>query len=205
MSQKILKLRLKMADLKLLFTKILLLCFSHQLKTHYDRWIMKINNMTELLNSHIQSLHNIETQIVAALPQMINEADSQELKDTLSKHLEVTKDQLSRIEEICRQRNILIDGKIDEGIKNILLEGQNLISQIDNPALKDSAIMGGTEKVEHYEIAAYQSAKTLADKLDMDDVSDKLGETLKEEKLAANKMSMLASGGLVGKIGQILD
>lgn len=166
---------------------------------------MKIKSLTELLEANIKSLYDIENQILATLPELIKQADSEPLKKALADHLVVTKEQIQRINDISKQNNVQLDGKADEGIRNILKEGQMIVSQIDDPKVRDSAIMAGTEKVEYYEIAAYQTAKTLADKLKMTDVSNMFADTLKEEKRAAQSINMMANDGLLGKLSQALD
>jgi len=166
---------------------------------------MKIDNLEELFKVQLQTLYDIEVQLINALPLLIDSAKSDGLKNALNQHLEVTKKQRQRLEEIGRDRDMDLEGKSDQGMMHILLEGQRLVNQIEDPEIRDSAIMGGTEKVEHYEMAAYQSAKTTAHKLDDKEVADKLDETLKEEKQAADSISLMAQGGLMGKINQALS
>ena len=166
--------------------------------------IMTINNLEELFDTNLQKLYDIESQLVEAIPNMANNAQSDELRNALSRHLEVTREQLGRIEDIAKKRNLQLSRSSDEAMMQMIKQDEELIKQISNPEVKDSAIMDGVEKVEHYEMAAYQSAKALAEKLEAKDIADTLDKTLNEEKQAADRIHMMSNGGLMGQFRDIL-
>jgi ferritin-like metal-binding protein YciE len=165
---------------------------------------MAVNSLEELFNLNLQKLYDVENQLIEAIPIMADNSQSGELKDALTRHLQTTKNQMKRLEEIAQQRGLTLTRVSDEGMMSMLKQDQEMMKQIPNGELKDAVIMGGTEKVEHYETAAYQSAKILAQKIGAKDIAEKLDQTLKEEKQAADKINMLGNGGLMGKIGDIL-
>jgi ferritin-like metal-binding protein YciE len=160
---------------------------------------MAIASLQDLINVHLQMLHNMEIQIVAALPLLIENASMSELKEGLSQHLKETQDQVTRIEKIGTNIQLPLNGVTEMPMMYILKAGQELIQQITDPEIKDMAIIGGSEKVEHYEMAAYQGVITLSKKADLNDFGDILEDSLKEEKAAATKLSALTMGTL-GKV-----
>jgi len=166
---------------------------------------MKIKSVDELLNIQLQMLYSVEDQLVKAIPVLAELATDEKLKKSLEEHLEVTEKQRARLEEIGKDKDIILGGVQDQALMYILKSGQTLVQQITDLQVKDDAIMAGTDKVEHYEIAAYQAAISVAKKADRDDIVDILQETLGEEKKAATMVEAMASGGLVDKIKQAIS
>ncbi|HBA83709.1 MAG TPA: ferritin-like domain-containing protein [Verrucomicrobia bacterium] len=157
---------------------------------------MSLNTIDELLVEEIKDMYSAETQLLQALPEMAAAASSQELKDGFVEHLRETQEQVQRLEQVFNILGIQGDGKICEGMAGIIREGKQLISEPGDPAVKDAALIGAAQKVEHYEIASYGSICALADQIDDDDVKDLLGQNLESEKDTDDKLTRLAQGGL---------
>lgn len=156
----------------------------------------------------LKVLFDAENQIVDALPKMIKAASHQELKDAFSQHLEETKNQVQRLKKIFKTLNENPTGLRCEAMKGILAEGEEALSKDNTPAVKDATLIIAGQKVEHYEIASYGSARTLAshlsnsgisDRIDFDEISDLLQQTLDEEGEADEKLTEIAEGGFFTK------
>jgi ferritin-like metal-binding protein YciE len=126
---------------------------------------------------------------------MIAEASDEKLQEALQSHLEETKEQLNRLEQLSTEFDFKIEGHNCKGIKGIIAEGEESLKEITDPATKDAAIIASAQRVEHYEIAAYGTARALADQMDHDDASDILSTTLDEESAADEKLTGIAEGG----------
>lgn len=159
---------------------------------------MHITTPEEFLQINLQYLFSIESQLIDALPEFIAIAQSKDLKHSLQDHLEETKNQAKRLEEIGEEMDIPVAGKTDIGLMNILKEETNLLNEVAEPSLKDTAIIAGSEKVEHYEMASYEGAMALARQLGQDDIADTLQQTFDEEKKSADTLKAYAKGNTLG-------
>lgn len=159
--------------------------------------------MHDLFGQEIQHLYSIEKQLIDMLPSLAKKVENEELKQSLQSHLSETKNQAKRLEQIAKDEHIALDATEDMAMESILQEGNTVIDEVTDPGLRDMAIIGGSEKVEHYEMAAYESAMTLAKKLDKDDVADLLKETYDEEKKSADLLKGMAEGGLSGTVQKV--
>lgn len=157
---------------------------------------MKISNLHELFLHELQDLYSAETQIIEALPKMIRETSDEKLRLALQKHLDVTKDQLERLETINENMNFKKESHVCEGMKGIIAEAEKGLKNITDPATKDAAIIASAQRVEHYEIAGYGTAAQFADEMSHEQEARLLKETLGEEKQADDELSTLATGGL---------
>ncbi len=153
---------------------------------------MKIENLTDLFHHELKDLWSAEDQIAKALPKMIDAATDKELQKALSDHLKQTRQQKKRIEAICEAQGWGPRGHRCAGMEGLIKEGEDLIKD-DLPAeVMDAAIIGAAQRVEHYEIAAYGTARTHAEKLGLRDAADQLQVTLDEEGEADRLMTRLA-------------
>jgi ferritin-like metal-binding protein YciE len=143
---------------------------------------MKQANFEELFIDQIQDLYDAEKQIVAALPNMQAAASSSELAGAFEEHLEQTKQQVQRLERIFEMMGEQPKAKTCEAMQGLLKEGQQLIEEYSQSAVLDAALIGAAQKVEHYEISGYGTARTTAAMLGQGDAADLLEETLEEEK-----------------------
>ena len=153
---------------------------------------MAANSLQELYVEQLQDLYDAEQQIIKALPKMIEAAQSGELRDALTEHLEVTRKQADRVEKICQELGEDAKGEKCKGMEGVLKEGSDLVKDVDNEDVRDAAIIAAAQRVEHYEMAGYGTARTYATLLGFDDAASALEETLEEEKEADEKLSSLA-------------
>ena len=156
---------------------------------------MQLQTMQDLFEHEISDLFSAETQLVAALPQMAQAATNEELRQAFEHHLEETHEHVRRLEDI-RGRIGSTTSDECEGMKGLIEEGREIIEAGGDPDVKDAALISAAQRVEHYEIAAYGTARTLADELDLDDAQDLLDQTLDEESNADKLLTKIATGGM---------
>jgi len=141
----------------------------------------KIEGLEQLLVEEIQDLFDAEKQLVRALPKMAKSASDQELEKAFRQHLEVTRGQVQRLEQVFESMDMRAKSKPCHGMKGLVEEGEELMQEDHEESVLDSGLIGAARKVEHYEIAGYESARMLAQQLGMRDVAQLLQETLREE------------------------
>ena len=150
------------------------------------------NPLQELLVDELKDLYSAENQILKALPKMAKAAGSPELKRAFERHLEETKRQVERLDQIGDQLDVRMTGKRCKGMAGLIEEGNELIQEdMDQDAL-DAGLIGAAQKVEHYEIAGYGTARTHAEMLGYTKVARLLQQTLNEEGATDKKLSQLA-------------
>jgi ferritin-like metal-binding protein YciE len=157
---------------------------------------MKFNSLHEVLTDYIRDLFNAESQLVKALPKMAKAASTPELRGAFEEHLGQTRGHVRRLEQVCEDLGIKPKGKTCHAMKGLIEEGQEVISSTGDPAAKDAALIGAAQKVEHYEIAGYGTARTFARALGEEAAADLLQKTLDEEKATDEKLTALAESGL---------
>jgi ferritin-like metal-binding protein YciE len=150
------------------------------------------NPLEELLVDELKDLYSAENQIIKALPKMAKAASSPELKRAFERHLEETKKQVERLETIGEALEVRLTGKKCVGMEGLIEEGKELISEdLEEDAL-DAGLIGAAQKVEHYEIAAYGTARTHANMLGYGKAAKLLQQTLDEEGMTDKKLTQLA-------------
>src|SRR5579872_4177974 len=153
---------------------------------------MQQETLRELFVEQIRDLYDAEKQLVKTLPKLAKAAESEELAEALKSHLEETQNQVSRLEEIFQEVGVPARGKTCKGMKGLLEEGGEAVQEEDEGALRDLAIIAGGQRVEHYEISAYGTARTLAEKIGMNRAAQLLQQTEDEEREADNKLTEVA-------------
>ena len=156
---------------------------------------MQLQTLHDLFEHEISDLYSAETQLVAALPKLAQAASNDELRNAFEHHLQETRDQVRRLEEIRGQIGSRTMEEC-EGMRGLIEEGQEVVSASGDPVVKDAALISAAQRVEHYEIAAYGTARTLADELDLGDAKDLLDQTLDEESNADKLLTKIATGGM---------
>jgi ferritin-like metal-binding protein YciE len=154
---------------------------------------MKIDTLDTLLIEEVKDIYDFEKKLTRAIPKMAKGATSEELSSALMEHLEVTKGQVERLEEVFRLLGTAPKAKPCAGMKGIIEEGDETLAQDGEETLLDLAIIGGARRVEHYEMAAYSTAVSLAEQSGKQEVADLLQETFDEEREADEALSTLAS------------
>ena len=153
---------------------------------------MERETLNELLVECLRDIYDAEKQIVKALPKMIKAAENADLKEGLTNHLEETKEQVSRLEEAFQALGENAKSKSCKGMRGLLEEGSEVLSEEEPGLMLDLAIIAAAQKVEHYEISAYGTARTIAEKLGNQKVSKLLRKTEDEEKAADSKLNEVA-------------
>jgi ferritin-like metal-binding protein YciE len=170
----------------------------------------KIIDLRDLLKHEILDLYSAEEQIIEGLPKMIDKATDLQLKEALSTHLKVTRGHLARLDSI---KQILLDENDEEtdtgfftnlfggtnsvtckGTEGLIKEAEKLMGEDMTPEAMDAAIIGAAQKIEHYEIAGYGTARAYASELNLPDIASQLEQTLDEEYDADDTLTDLAVG-----------
>jgi ferritin-like metal-binding protein YciE len=159
---------------------------------------VKIDTLEILLEEELKDIYDAEKRLVKALPKMAKAANSPELKQALEEHLEVTKTQVQRLEQAFELLEKPAKSKPCAGMKGLIEEGEEVLSEEATDDLKDAAIIGAAQRVEHYEMAAYGTARTFAERLGHTEVAVLLEETLNEEKEADEKLTEISEQLLSG-------
>lgn len=153
---------------------------------------MSVETMQELLIDELKDLNSAEKQIVRALPKLAKAISAPELREAILSHLEETKGQVTRLEQIAELVGKKLVGKVCEGMKGVLEEGSEILGDTGKGLVRDAALIAACRRVEHYEMAGYSSARELAKLLGQSEVADLLEETLDEEKEADKKLSNIS-------------
>jgi ferritin-like metal-binding protein YciE len=153
---------------------------------------MRLNSLQDLFEHELKDLYSAETQIAEALPKMMEAAHSQELKDAFNEHLQVTKEQIGRLERIGTMLKTNLKGETCEAARGLIKEGESLIKEGADPDVLDAALIGSAQRIEHYEMAGYGCARNYAKRLGHDEAAKLLQATLDEEKEADAKLNKIA-------------
>ena len=167
----------------------------------------KMNDLKALLRHDIQMLYSAEEQIIAGMPAMIAKAENPSLKQSLTEHLRVTEGQRERLNQIKQMigadessvtnytgilSNLMGGGAKCRGMEGIIEEGAKVMAENLSQEVMDAAIIAGNQKIEHYEIACYGTARTYAQQLGLTEVAQLLQQTLDEEYRADEILTSLA-------------
>ncbi len=155
---------------------------------------MAIETMEELFVSELKDIYSAEKQAVKAYPRLVKTVQSEDLKQALKQHLEQTKGQIERLDRIFEILDKRAGGKTCEGMKGLLEEANEHAEEIEKGAVLDAALIGALQRVEHYEIAAYGTAATLAEALGREELHRLLAETLQEEKQTDERLTEVSHG-----------
>jgi ferritin-like metal-binding protein YciE len=150
------------------------------------------NPLEELLIDELKDLYSAENQLVKALPKMAKAASSPELRRAIERHLEETKRQVERLNQIGENLEVKLTGKKCKGMEGLIEEGREVMEEDLADDAIDAGIIGAAQKVEHYEIAAYGTARTHATLLGYNKIAKLLQQTLDEEGAADKKLTALA-------------
>ncbi|MBV8586584.1 MAG: ferritin-like domain-containing protein [Verrucomicrobia bacterium] len=157
---------------------------------------MNLDTLQDLYIHELKDLYSVEKQLIGALPKMAKTAKSNELEAGFREHLEQTKKHAARLEEILARQNQSTRGKKCKGMEGIIAEGAELIQEEADPEVKDAGLIAAAQRVEHYEIAGYGTARTYAEMLGDDQGASLLQETLNEEKHTDEKLTHLAKSSI---------
>ena len=150
------------------------------------------DSLRQLYINELKDLYNAETQLVKALPKMAKASSNAELRQGFEEHLRQTSEHVSRLEQIFDMLGEKATGKKCLGMDGLVKEGAEVLSEDYEGAVMDAAIIGAAQRVEHYEIAGYGTARTFAETLGENEHISLLEQTLEEEKQTDEKLTQLA-------------
>lgn len=153
---------------------------------------MSIETMEDLFVEEIEDLYDAEQRLVKALPKMAEAATSSELRSAFEDHLEQTRGHVRRLEEVFNELGRDAKTQTCEAMKGLIKEGEQIVDDIDQSPLRDAGMIGAANRVEHYEMAGYGTARALARSLGLSRAAQLLDETLEEEKQADAKLTQIA-------------
>jgi Mn-containing catalase len=150
--------------------------------------------LQELLTEELKDLLHAENQLVKALPKMAKAAKDADLRAAFEDHLEQTKGHVERLKEAFEMMDEKPKAKPCKGMAGLVEEGQEVITEGKQmeEAPADLALIGAAQRVEHYEIAAYGTARAIAEQMDRQDIVKLLSQTLAEEEEADQLLTKLA-------------
>ena len=152
----------------------------------------KMATLEDLYTDLLKDLYSAEKQLVKALPKMAKNAQSPDLQKAFQEHLRQTEDQVDRIERIFTEMGGSPRGKKCVGMEGLIEEGNELLQEDVDPNVLDAGLIAAAQKVEHYEIASYGTARAWAQRLGYDNAAHLLQETLEEESMANEKLTKIA-------------
>ena len=144
----------------------------------------------------LRDTYDAEKQLTKALPKMAKAANSPELREAIESHLEETRQQVERLEQVFESLDEKAKGKHCDGIAGIIQEAQAIMQEDFDESTADACLIAAAQRAEHYEMAAYGTLVAWARAMGHDDAADLLQETLDEEKAADEKLNSLAEGGI---------
>jgi ferritin-like metal-binding protein YciE len=159
---------------------------------------MQLNSLNDVFAAQIADLYSAERQLVEALPNVARGAHSDALRQAFEDHLVQTRGHVARLEEVLGQAGIMSPTERCEAMEGLIAEGKEILAATGDPAAKDAALIAAAQRIEHYEIAGYGTARALAGELGFDDAKSLLEQTLDEESDADKLLTKIATGGLFG-------
>ncbi len=151
-----------------------------------------LDSFETLFICQLEDLYDAEKQLTKALPKMAEAAEETELKEGFRQHLRETESQVSRLERVFELMGHKAKGHTCQAMKGLIAEGEEVISSTGPGAIKDAALIAAAQRVEHYEMSGYGSARTFAQHLGQHEAARLLQETLNEERMTDQKLTRLA-------------
>jgi ferritin-like metal-binding protein YciE len=159
---------------------------------------MELNSLSDVLVDELGDLYSAEQQLVEALPKMAAAAHSYDLREALESHLEETRVHVQRLEQTFADMGIrFAPTRTCKAMEGLIEDSAHIVEATGDPVALDAALIGAAQRVEHYEIAGYGTARALAGELDLDKTCSLLDRTLDEEGRANKTLTKLAAGGLL--------
>jgi len=152
----------------------------------------KLDSLGPLMIDELRDLLDAEKQITKALPKMARAASADELKSAFTEHLQQTNRQVERLGQVFESLGEKPRGKKCVGIQGLIEEGEEMMREAAEGPTRDAVLIAAAQKVEHYEMAAYGTARTYASLLGHHDAADLLERTLEEEKMTDQRLTGIA-------------
>jgi ferritin-like metal-binding protein YciE len=153
---------------------------------------LKLESVQDLFLEELRDLYDAENQLLKALPKMAEAASTPALKTAFTQHWEQTKGHVGRLDRAFRELDAKPSGETCEAMKGLVKEGEQFIQAKGEPVVRDAGLIGAAQRVEHYEMAGYGTARTLAKRLGYQEIATILQQTLEEEGEADKKLTAVA-------------
>lgn len=153
----------------------------------------KFENLDDLFHEQLKDLYDAESRISEALPKMAEAAGSQQLASAFREHRQETEGQIARLDKIFKLLGQKPQRETCEAIKGLIAEGEEVVKAKGDSRVKDAGLIASAQRVEHYEMAGYGTARNFAERLGHNEAADLLQQTLDEEKATDGKLSQLAT------------
>ncbi|MDS1141060.1 ferritin-like domain-containing protein [Pusillimonas sp. SM2304] len=160
---------------------------------------MPVKTLEDLFQHELSDIYSAEKQLTKALPRLARAAENPDLENAFTTHLEETQGQVERIDQIVEILNMKLKRIKCAAMEGLVEEGKEVIEEIEKGPVRDAALIGGAQKVEHYEIASYGTLCEIGKQLGYTDAVKLLKETLAEEKATDEKLTLLAQSGANAK------
>ncbi len=157
---------------------------------------MKLNTLKDLYIHELKDLYSAEKQILKALPKMAKAANHEKLAAGFKEHLEQTKEHAARLEKILASHDQTTRGPKCKGMEGVIAEGSEMIEEEADEEVRDAGLIAAAQRVEHYEIAGYGTARTYAELLGDKEGAALLQATLDEEADTDQKLTKLAESAI---------
>lgn len=156
----------------------------------------EFNSFDDLFLNQIEDLYDAEQRLTKALPKMAEAANSSQLKQAFQSHLTETEGHVRRLEQIFAELNTSPTRETCEAMKGLIAEGEEMIKAKGDPDVKDAALIAAAQRVEHYEMSGYGTARAFAKRLGLTQAANLLQQTLREEKAADEKLNNIAESSV---------
>jgi len=154
---------------------------------------MAIHSLGELLVHELKDLYDAEHQLTKALPKMAKAATSSELKSAFESHLNQTMQHIERLKQVFASMDVKAARETCEAMQGLVKEGSEVLEEAMNAAIRDAALIAAAQRIEHYEIAGYGTARTFAYLLENSEAANLLQQTLDEEEQTDKKLTQIAN------------
>lgn len=158
---------------------------------------MTLDSLKKLYTEQLKDLHSAETQLAESLPTMANAATSSELRQAFERHHGQTREHVQRLERLFADLGEAPGGHTCKAMQGLIAESEETVQAHGDPAVKDAALIAAAQRVEHYEIAGYGTARTFANHLELSSHADILQQTLDEEGETDKNLTALAEGNFL--------
>jgi ferritin-like metal-binding protein YciE len=153
---------------------------------------MKLQTLEDLLQDQLKDLYSAESQIFKALPRLIRKVSTQSLRQALETHRLETRGQIDRLRKISKMLGFRLAGKRCKAMEGLIKETKESLKMKGDPMMLDAALIAAAQRIEHYEISAYGTARALAEQLGLHDIVTLLQQSLDEEAAADTKLTDIA-------------
>lgn len=150
-----------------------------------------MESLQDLFQEQIKDLYSAENQLLKAMPKMAKKASSEKLQKAIEDHRVQTEQQVERLKKIGEIGGFKLTGKVCAAMKGLIEEAQESMGELEKGPILDAAIVADAQRIEHYEISGYGTARTLAEHLGNSQMVKLLQQTLKEESATDEKLTKI--------------